>query len=334
MSTFCSMALPTILWFVLGALLTSVGNTAASRIARPVGRRAVASQDDGSLGEEVIQALSRLVSSLLVGSRCDSCNEELRIKAIIPIIGVCWGCSKKKCSMPEGALVRYTALEVSGGVLMATSWLMFNHSAQSIVATVLIIVLLSFMLSLKEHVYDSWELVEELKVPEASLKRIVNFFLTATFGLVGIGAAIPIDLSVQVAGLILFAWLGWLFGLRHLRANKQKYQADRRVTEYPVRCFAMGLLAGAWFGLMAGWVVTLITWGVTTLSKRKSHRNIERYLEEVVLMASLGLLGMMAALNDLSPYLSLSEYLGWKSMEIPSVLCKYIETIYSLIWFR
>lgn len=279
-----------VLSFGLGALAVSLGNTFAGRVSSLQGPKKRKRTEAGVLGEEILQALARLFGRLLVGSKCDVCDEPLRIRAVMPIFGPFSGCANK-CRLPRRTLFRYTISELVGGAAAALAWPRLpQDDVSALAALVLVPFLLSFMLSLKEQLHDEvFRLGKQSKVGQA-VKRIVNYYLTATFALVGVGFTVSLSPWMQVFGLVYLGWSGWLIGLWCIRANGGALEAAKEVSELPVRSFAVGLISGAAFGLIEGTIVLagagLLVWYQT----RKPTSWVERYLEEWVLLVSFGLI--------------------------------------------
>lgn len=317
------------LWFVLGALVVSIGNTAASRLTEPDDIGASTDKDTALLGEEILQIPSRLVSKLLIGSKCESCGEPLQIPAVIPIIGIRHGC--KECAPPSQelrrALRRYSISESVGGLVSAFVWLMFAHDAQSLIAIVLVPFLFSFAISLKEQMYRRLGRRKGEGDKDKYTERITNYYLAAIFALTGIGLAVPIAPAVQIPGLVLYGWVGWLVGLWYVGKSNSETDLGVRLTEYPVRCFAGGLIAGAWFGIAIGGLVVALLWIVGKAMRRWCHFGVDRSLEERLFACSVAIVLALVLLVYSCPSLQLWHLLGIGESEVKLLRGSFGETL-------
>lgn len=305
------------LWFCLGALAVSIGNTAASRLTDPDDTSSTADKDTALLSEEILQMPSRLVSKLLVGSKCNQCREPLQIWAVIPIIGIRHGC--KECdpgSDLQRTLRRYSTSEAVGGVMSALVWLMFDHDAQSLAAIILISFLCSFAVSLKEQIYSGLGRHTGEGDEDKYAERITNYYLAAAFALTGIGLAVPIAPAVQIPGVMLYGWVGWLVGLWYVAKSNSATNVGMRVTEYPVRCFAAGLIVGAWFGIAIGGSVVVLLWGFGKGMQKLAHARVDRWFEERLFACSVVVASALVMFVYYCPSLQPWEVLGIGDHEI------------------
>lgn len=274
-----------LLWVPLGALAVSLGNTAASRLGKADDPKSPSPNGTGFLGEEILQALSRLLRKLLSGSHCDKCGESLSTIAVVPLIG-CWIGCPKCCGLPNPNRMRYFLTELIGGIATTIAWFNWDQCDTQALATILLVpFLLSFMLSLKELLYPPAFQSLNMAELKPAIERIVSYYLTSAFALLGLTFTISPPPRLQVIGLVLFGWIGWIIGLAYRKKCSSETDFVKRAPEIPTRCFAVGMISGATLGFSMGvvWVV-LVTTLICCWQLRRPTRQYTRYLEETVLI--------------------------------------------------
>lgn len=315
----------TFFWFVAGAYLVSLGSTASYRVAR-LGRlsslarsrsRSEPDQASATVVEGLTRPVNRLMMAMLEKDFCDTCEQPLRLRATLPLIGLFWGCLRCQSRRTVSDDAKYFYSELAGGSAMALLWISAAVDMHDMFWGVLTLFLVSFMVSVKNRLYGD----EQQEDPIGNLRAKIALrytLLSVSAALVPIGWNMPIETNFQVLGTIMLGGIGLLVGVR-FDSLATPGATESTQHQLSLRCFSIGLVLGGWFGFALGAVVGVMVLMLVGYPFRKVRRSHWQCLEEKIPVAIALLFLAIAVLAYWGCWPTIWNAVGLQQAEVESI---------------